>query len=173
MRIALELSERRDIADLMKKDLDMKLDIYRQKRSLQANRMMWACLGDLAAKLRTTKDEIHDIMLQRYGTYSYQVIKPFALERIRMGWEGLVQEVGPIQINGVEGLQILMIYPSRYYDTKEFSRLLEGIIDEMHQCGLETPEEARIREAMEEYERVKPWQSQSSKEKNTARSADQ
>lgn len=168
MRITLELAEKREISDLVDKDLDMSLKVFRNKRSLQANRMMWACIGELAAAMRSTKDEIHDIMLQRYGSYSYQVIKPYALDRIRMGWEGLIQELGPIHINGTEGLQILMIYPSRYYDTKEFSRLLDGILDEMRQSGLETPEEARIREAMEEYERVRPWESQSSKKKNTA-----
>ena len=170
MRIALELSEKRDIAELMEKDLDMDLKIYRNKRSLQANRMMWACLGELAEKLRTTKDEIHDIMLQRYGTFTTQQIRPqeAVLNVLRVVWEGLVEDKGIVYVNGEEWRQVLLIYPSRYYDTRAFHRLLEGILDEMHQCGLETPEEARIRDALEEYERVKPWRSQSSKEKNTA-----
>ena len=168
MRITLELSERRDIADLVDQDLDMDLKIYRNKRSLQANRMMWACLGELAAKLRTTKDEIHDVMLQRYGTFTYQIIKPGAYERLTQIWEGIVEDKGRIFVEGIEGRQVLLIYPSRYYTTSEFTRLLEGIIDEMHQCGLETPEEARIREALEEYERIKPWLSQSYSGKSTA-----
>lgn len=175
MRIELELSERRDIADLMEKDLDMELDIYRQKRSLQANRMMWACLGDLAVANRATKDEMHDIMLQRYGTFTMQQIRPqeAVLNVLRVVWEGLVEDKGIVYVNGEEWRQVLMIYPSRYYDTRAFHRLLEGIIDEMHQCGLETPEEARIREAMDEYEKERPWEKASSKKKNTARSADQ
>ena len=168
MRITLELSEKRDIANLMEKDLDMSLKIFRNKRTLEANRLMWKCIGELAKVMRTTKDEIHDIMLQRYGTYTYQLIKPqeHILERLRWGWEGLVEDKGIIYVNGQESRQVLMIYPSRYYDTSEFWRLTEGIIDEMRQCGLETPKEARIREAMEEYERIKPWQNQSSKKKN-------
>lgn len=160
MRLTIELSEKRDISDLVEKDLNMELEVFRNKRSLQANRMMWACLGELAAKLRTTKEEIHDIALQRYGTYSYQVINPQALGRLRMAWEGIIEEKGPIFINGAERLQILMIYPSRYYNTAEFSRLLDGILDDMREAGLETPEDARIRAAMEEYEELKPWRSQ-------------
>lgn len=171
MRITLELSERRDIADLVEKDLDVDLKVYRNKRSLQANRMMWACLGDLAAALRTTKDELHDIMLRRYGTFTYQIIKPHAYERLVQIWEGIVEDRGRIYVDGIEGREVLLIYPSRYYTTAEFSRLLDGIIDDMRQAGLETPEEARIREALEEYERIKPWQSQSSNAKNTAGSA--
>lgn len=174
MRITIELSERRDINDLIDKDLDMDLKVYRNPRSLQANRMLWACIGELAVAMRSTKDKIHDLMLMRYGTYTYQIIKPQEeiLERLRIVWEGLVEDKGTIYVDGISGRQVLMVYPSRYYNTQEFSRLLEGVIDEMHECGLETPEDARIREAMEEYERKRPWESQSSKKKNIASSAE-
>lgn len=107
-------------------------------------------------------------MLSRYGAFTYQIIKPAALERLQLVWEGIVEDKGEIYVDGVQGRQVLMIYPSRYYDTKEFSRLLDGIISEMKECGLETPEEEDFRLAMEEYERLKPWESQSSKKKDTA-----
>ena len=170
MRLTVELDEKRDIADLIDKVLDLELKIYREKRSLQANRMMWACIGELAAAIHSDKDAVHDLMLRRYGTYTYQIIKPqtAVLERFRAIWEGVVEDKGQIYADGIDGRQILLIYPSRYYDTKEFSRLLDGIISEMKEAGIETPEEQRIREAMEEYERMKPWQNQSSKKASTA-----
>lgn len=174
MRLTFELEEKRDINDLIGVDVRLKADKWRNPRSLQANRMMWACLGELAAALRTSKDEMHDIMLRRYGTFTYMLIKPQegVLNAFRVIWEGVVEDRGTLYQDGLLMREILLVYPSRYYDTKAFSRLLEGIIDEMHQCGLETPEEARVREALEEYEKVKPWQSQSSKKKSTAGSAD-
>lgn len=168
MRLTFELEEKRDINDLMDTDVRLTAEKWREKRSLQANRMMWACLGELAAAMRSTKDEVHDIMLARYGAFTMQQIRPqeAVLTVLRVVWEGIVEDKGIVYVNGEKWRQVLMIYPSRYYDTKAFSRLLEGIIDEMHQCGLETPEEARVREAMEQYEKEKPWLSQFCKKKN-------
>lgn len=175
MRITLELEERRDIADLAEKVLDLDLKVYREKRSLQANRLFWHCIGELAKYMRADKDEIHDLMLRRYGTFTYQIIKPKkeVFDRLAQCWEGIIEDRGEIYNNGIHGRQILMIYPSRFYNTEEFSRLLDGVLDDMKQAGIETPEEARIKAALEEYEEAKPWKSQSCRKTNTAKSAEE
>lgn len=52
------------------KDLD-KLSIkavkYRQKRSLDANAYAWVLMSKIAAVLNTSKEEVYEEMLRRYG----------------------------------------------------------------------------------------------------------
>jgi N-glycosylase/DNA lyase len=41
---------------------------YREKRSLDANAYAWQLMTKIAEALRTSKEEVYEIMLKRYGT---------------------------------------------------------------------------------------------------------
>ena len=52
----------------------------RKDRSLNANAALWVLLGEMAAKLRTSKDELYLEMLSRYGVFTHVVVKPNVAE---------------------------------------------------------------------------------------------
>ena len=54
-----------------------------------------------------------------------------------------------IDINGKKAVQMLCYFGSSTYDTKEFTHLLDGIISEMKEMGLETPTTADMRRSLE------------------------
>lgn len=126
---------------------------YRQKRSLDANGMLWACLGELAATLHTDKWEVYLQMLKRYGKYTYICVKPNVVESMKMQWREC-EVVGDININGKEAVQMLCYFGSSTYDTKEFSVLLDGVISEMKEIGLQPPPTQEMQRALDQWERM-------------------
>lgn len=134
------------------KVLQVQINVKRKKRSLDANAYLWVLLGELARVLHTDKDELYLQMLERYGVYTHIVVKPQAVEKVKAEWKA-VRELGPVTINGQTGIQLQCYFGSHTYDSKEFSRLLDGVIDECRALGLETRSDAELDRMLEEWGR--------------------
>ena len=127
---------------------------YKKKRSADANKMMWACIGDIAAKLRADKWDIYLLMLKRYGKFTYICVKPNVVNAVKEQWRES-EVIGEMEINGQPAVQMLCYFGSSLYNTQEFSVLLDGIIAEMKELGLETPMSEDMRRALEQWEKMK------------------
>ena len=127
---------------------------WRQKRSLDANAMLWACLSDIAKSMTPPVDkwDVYLQMLKRYGKYTYICIKPNMVDAMKLQWREC-EVVGDIKINGEDAVQMLCYFGSSTLDTKEFSVLLEGVVSEMKEMGLPTPPSKEMRRALEEMEK--------------------
>lgn len=132
--------------------LDITAKKYRKKRSLDANGMLWSCLGEIAQVLNTDKWEVYLKMLKRYGKYTYICVKPSAVESMKLQWRE-TEVVGNIDINGEEAVQMLCYFGSSTYNTKEFSVLLNGVISEMREMGLQPPASKDMRRVLELWEK--------------------
>lgn len=128
--------------------LDITARKHRNKRSLNANALMWKCLGDIARVILSDKWSVYLEMLKRYGEYTYICIHPDAVEMLKRQWREC-EEVGRLVVNDQEAVEMLCYYGSSTYDTKQFSRLLDGVISEMKEIGLETPSEEELRRSIE------------------------
>lgn len=124
---------------------------HHEKRSLNANRLLWECLGEIATVLRCDKWDVYLKMLKRYGKYTYICVKPNVVDAVKKQWREC-EELGEIDINGEKAIQMICYFGSSTYDSKEFSVLLDGVISEMEEMGLETPSD-------KEFERIiKAWE---------------
>ena len=47
-----------------------------------------------------------------------------------------MRELGEVTINGQKGIQLQCYFGSSTYDTKEFTRLLDGVISEARELGI-------------------------------------
>lgn len=133
------------------KPLQIEAKPLRNKRSLDANAMLWACLADLAKARNENNWELYLEMLRKYGEYTYICVKPSVVEAVKAQWRE-TQEVGEIDINGTKAIQLLCFFGSSTYDTKQFSRLLDGVLDEMAKDNLQLPAPKEVREALERWE---------------------
>ena len=114
---------------------EVKIGNKRKKRSLDANAALWKMLSMMADKLHTTKDELYLEMLDRYGVFTFIVVKPNVVDRVKEEWK-TVRELGEVTINGKTGIQLQCFFGSSTYDSKEFSVLLEGVIEEAAGLGI-------------------------------------
>ena len=111
--------------------------IKREGRSKDANSALWHLIGEMAIKLRTTKQELYRELLKRYGVFTHLVVKKDAVEALARLWNGAVVELGEIPMrNNQIGVQLQVYYGSSTYDTQQFSRLLDGTISEAEEMGI-------------------------------------
>lgn len=127
---------------------------YREKRSLDANALLWLCLGRIADFLRADKWDIYLQMLKRYGKFTYICVKPNVVDAVKQQWREC-EVIGDVDINGQKAVQMLCYFGSSTYDTKEFSSLLDGVISEMKEMGIETPTSEEMRRAIALWEQQK------------------
>ena len=123
---------------------------HKEKRSLDANGLLWACLQEIAQALDTDKWTIYLQMLKRYGKFDYVIVKEKAVEAMKRQWREL-EEVGEIDIHGQKAVQLLCYYGSSTYNTKEFSVLLDGVISEMREIGLTPPPDHQTEELLKQW----------------------
>lgn len=131
--------------------LDLKVKKHREKRSLNANGLLWKCIGDIADALRTDKWQVYLTMLKRYGKFTYIVVKEKAVDAVKAQWREC-EVIGEITVNGQKAVQMLCYFGSSTLDSKEFSALLDGVISEMKEMGLETPMQSDLKRVIDEYE---------------------
>lgn len=123
------------------------LSVFRRKRSLNANAYLWVLLDKIAKATLTEKDQVYLLMLERYGVFTHLCVHPQAVERIQSEWRAC-RELGKVTINGKPAVQLQCYYGSSTYDTAEMARLLDGVVEECRELGIETetPEElARLK----------------------------
>lgn len=109
---------------------------YRNRRSLSANAYMWELLSQIAQSIGSDKDAVYLEMLRRYGKFTYAVVRPDAAEELKRHWR-TADELEEVSVNGKKGVQLRLYYGSSTYDTKEMSVLLDGIVSECRELGIE------------------------------------
>lgn len=143
----------RELEDIQKcEKLSIEAVKFRKKRSLDANAMMWACIGEIAVALNADKWDIYLRLLKRYGKYTYICVKPNVVDAVKAQWREC-EEIGEVNINGQKAVQMLCYFGSSTYNSKEFSVLLDGVISEMKEMGLTPPPSEDMRRAIELWEK--------------------
>lgn len=140
---------------LFNQDRDKVFDLteHKEKRSNNANRLLWECLGELAVALKSDKWSIYLLMLKRYGKYTYICVKPNAVESMQKQWRESEIIDEDFTLNGEKAVQMLCYFGSSTYNTQEFSHLLDGVISEMKEVGIPTPMEKDLERAVAQWEK--------------------
>ena len=137
-----------EAAELKGEKVSIKIQKWRPKRSLDANALLWKYIGEIASALRANKWDVYLLMLRRYGQFTYICVKPEAVQMVKRQWRES-EEIGEIEINGEKAVQMLCYYGSSTYDTRQFSVLLDGVVSEMKEMGLETLPSEDMRRILE------------------------
>lgn len=152
-RIEFNIIERGRALDALPNIKDKKLRIkvvqFREKRSLNSNSYYWQLLSQLADKLRVSKPFLHNQMLRRYGQIQFLDGKPMYLsikdtEAVRKAIDEAEDYhlIPTAEVRaGIEGdswRTYLMLKGSHELDTKEMAILIDGIVDEAKEQGIQT-----------------------------------
>lgn len=140
-----------DEADkIIEKDLTITAETYKDNRSGQANKLLWDCIGKLAKFQNKDKWDVYLEELKKYGQYTYTCIKPEAVETFKENWREC-EVIGDLEINGKKATQLLCYFGSSTYNTKEFAQLLDGVIEDLKDAGLDTPHSKELEAAYEQW----------------------
>ena len=151
-----------EIANLIKeaqeKPYEIALKPIRQKRSLDANGYYWTLLSKLAEVLGTSREELHTQMIHDYGAIKLDEDGDMCKFYLEPGKDPeyiakYSMVAGEDEIDGDRVLLYVVLKGSSEMDTKEFSHLLDCLIQECKDQGIPTatPQELAM---MEHYEQV-------------------
>lgn len=138
--ITLELNERNPALKMVEElhgadKLSIKLDKYRQKRSLNANNYAWKLITEMGNKLHESKEDIYFKMLKDYGQSEMISV----LAHIPLGgYVKYFEEAGESNLNGKLFKHYRVYKGSSEFDTKEMSVFIDGIVTEAQNLGIPT-----------------------------------
>ncbi len=137
----------------------LKVDIkqYRKKRSLDANAYCWILSQKIAEKIGNTKEFVYKQAIKQVGQFEIVPIKDEAVERWIEAWEskGLGWQSEIMRDSKLEGYtNTINYYGSSVYNTKEMSLLLEEIVTQAKELGIDTMTESEKKVLLESWEGV-------------------
>ena len=135
-----------ELLSLKEYDLQIDVDKWRAKRSLNANAYCWKLITEIADKTNTDKWSVYKELLVRYSnSFEYLIVKPSAIKSLENVFR-VIKTVGEGQIKGEKAIQIQGYYGSSTFNTKEMSTFIDGVVQEAKELGIETQNESEIKE---------------------------
>lgn len=131
-----------DIANNRGIDLRLIISKYFKKRSLNANAYMWELLDNLSEALNVSSEKIYQRLVRDVpGNRFICPIETERVEEFKSVWasKGLGWFCHELRDSKHEGYTVMMgYYGSSEYDTKKMSRLIDLVVQECQQAGIET-----------------------------------
>lgn len=142
------INEKNDAADCYDKlsgveKIAVKIDKYREKRSLNANAYAWLLIGKIGDILQASKEDVYLQMLKRYGQGEViSVLSHISLEKYVKYYE----KIGEANLNGKDFTHYRVFKGSSEFDTKEMSIFIDGIVSEAQALNIQTKTPAQLAE---------------------------
>lgn len=114
---------------------NLTINKWYKKRSKNSNNYAWELITQIADILRQSKEEVYLEMLKRYGqSQMISVLKEVDVSRFLKYYE----QAGESVLNGKDFIHYKVYTGSSEMNTKEMSILIDGIVSEAKELGIET-----------------------------------
>lgn len=125
-------------------ELEISVRRWREKRSRDANAYLWVLIGKIADALRESKEEIYFDSLKCYGQGGAVSVEERFAEDFKRSYK-YHEELGRSDLNGKTFVHFRFWVGSSEYNTEEMSILIDGVVREAKNLGIETmtPEELK------------------------------
>lgn len=140
------------------KPYDLTIKEHRNKRSNDANAKLWSLINEMSVLLRLPPEEIYQGYIPDVGgNFKIVPVKPEDIPDWEKDWcrghiGRMVDDMGPCRAEDLKGYHNLKLYKgSSEYDTTQFSRLLELVMQDCRQLGIETLSEREKSLLLEEW----------------------
>lgn len=136
------------------KYLQVEIKQYRQNRSLDANSYAWVMMSKIAEAIQSTKEDVYRTFIKRVGQFEIIPIKDEAVDRWIRNWQAngvgwISESIGDSKIEGYTN--VISYYGSSTYDSREMSILLNEIVRECKEMGIETRPDEEIKSLIESW----------------------
>lgn len=124
------------VVQLSGKEVCITISEPKEKRSLDANAYLWLIIGKIADKMRTSKEEVYKIMLERYGQCFTVTVRDY----VDMNKTGIKywKKIEEGDIKGKKYIAYRVFRGSSTYTKEEFSVLIDGVKHEANDLGIST-----------------------------------
>ena len=126
---------------LKDKPLTVQVKEFREKRSLSQNAYMWGLLDKLAEKVNQSKEAVYKSYVKDYGVFEILPIRNEAVSSFISKWgkNGLgwfCEDLGESKLTGYT--KLIAYYGSSTYNTQEMTRLIDAVVTDCREQGIDT-----------------------------------
>ena len=138
--------------------LRIKIVRFFKQRSLDANSYFWLLCGKLADKLGQRKEDIYRHLIREIGdNYEVLPIHKDCVETFIRNWEHgrigwVCEKMGDSKLPDYE--KVIAYYGSSVYDSRQMSRLIDLIVEDCKEQGIETETPKEIARMKEDWKRA-------------------
>ena len=152
-RLTIELDDdfRRAYDKLKGKPVEVTVKRWSEKRTMTANAYLWVLLTEIGNALRESKEDIYFDMLKAYGQGGAVSVEERYAEQFEKSYK-YHEAIGESKLNGKTFKHFRFWVGSSEYDREEFSILLDGVVREAKNLGIETKPKEEIESLLKEYE---------------------
>ena len=152
-----------ELRPLVKQKISAEIKKWRKRRSLNANSYYWELVGKLSKHFELDMIQTHNQMLRRYSEpwlnqddelQCWYVPAETDLDHMQDMHFGIM-ETG-VWLQGQQYVRVCLLVPSHLMDSKQMSRLIDGVVGECKEAKIETipPEELkRMLDSWRSYEK--------------------
>lgn len=126
--------------------LSIKITKHTKKRSLDANAYAWVLIGKIAEKTNVPRVDVYRNAIREIGgNYDVVCAQDKAVDSLCTAWQkngiGWITDTMPSKLE--DCTNVMLYHGSSSYDTQQMSRLINLLVQDCEQLGIETksPEE--------------------------------
>lgn len=155
VKMIFEFKSKNVLAELEKIklfDLNMTLEKWYPKRSLNANAYLWQLIGKLAKKMNLTNDEVYRKHIKEAGSFTVLQMEEAEMKEFERIWQS--KGIGWIcekSIDKYGQIVLLAFHGSSIYTTKEMARLIESVVQDCKEQEIETKTKDEIDSLLKEW----------------------
>lgn len=132
---------KRFVGEMKPKKYDVEIKEHRERRSLDANRYFWKILDEMAAVLGRRKEDLYSEYVKQCGPFKDFVLTEDEAKTFKVAWSmlgtGWVTEQVDYDQDG-ERIIVRAYYGSSRYSRKQMSRLIDLVVEDAKELGIET-----------------------------------
>lgn len=126
---------------LKDKDLTVSVKEYRQKRSLSQNAYLWVLLEEIGKKMDLSKEAVYKTYVKDYGVFEIIPVRNEAAASFITKWQKqgigwFCEDLGESKLDGYT--KLIVYFGSSSYNTEEMKRLLDAVLLDCKEVGIET-----------------------------------
>lgn len=141
-RVKFPMLAKKFVAEIKDRLYTAEIKEYREKRSLDANALYWVLCDKLSEKIGISKEKIYRQHVKDIGGNTVILpIRDDAKEQFIHNWQGRgigwpCDEIGESKLTGYTN--VICYYGSSTYDSAQMSRLIQFIVQDCKDQGIET-----------------------------------
>ena len=150
------------LEDIKTGTVEITVEPVKKKRSLSANAYYFCLVGKMAAKLGVSTSRVHNMLLRRYGALetvdgeSLICFLPDTEKAEETALEADTYHVKPTSAtkvfkDGSVRRMYMILKGSHTYDTKEMSKLIDYLIADAEELGIQTMQQEELNSLIKEW----------------------
>lgn len=123
------------------KELMVSVKEYKPRRSLSQNAYLWVLLNEIGKKVNRSKEAVYRDFVRDYGVFEILPIRNEAVENFKFKWgkNGLgwiTEDLGESKMKGFT--KLIAYYGSSTYNREEMRRLIDAVVSDCQDLGIQT-----------------------------------